>query len=204
MSRKPPTIASGGAARQLTEVVAAVAGGTVADHVLALHEARPTWQKLNQIETMNRAREELRRRGVDEQAAAETQPEHVVEILEAAANKTNPNIKEMFARLLATVMDRNRAGQYRSEFVTLIGKFEPLDAALIMAVADAPHQQPTQRANFARRFEVSEDQIELAFRNLIRLECARSTAHTETTAVMNAIENIALLPLGRELARTQR
>lgn len=79
-------------------------GGAVGDRIKVWREERPAWQKLNQRETLRAATEDLRRRGIDE-PSPDTKPEHLVEILEAAAERTAPEIRELFARLLTAAMD---------------------------------------------------------------------------------------------------
>jgi hypothetical protein len=145
-----------------------ILGGFIVDRIEVWRRGQPAWQKLNQRQTLLEAAEDSRGRGIRE-PSRDTKPEHIAEVFEAAAERSSPEIRTLFARLLRAAMDPNRARFYRSEFVEIVEKLEPLDAQLLSLCGDPSMWHDDWQNKVAQKLvRYERDEIELAGMNLER------------------------------------
>lgn len=189
------------AAAPLMGPIADIVGLAGGDWLAAVRKKRNEKREQNQRETLETAGRLLSERGI--KPAQDTGREKVADILEAAQDKSEAELKDLFGRLLAAAVDPTRSKQYRREFVQIVAQFEPLDAMVLMAGGNAENFAEGQRRAFSQRFNVTEDQIELAMRNLIKLGCARNPQE-KAVQPHSSVLNIVLQPVGRELIRILR
>jgi len=121
----------------------------------------------------------------------------VIQILEAAQEENRDELQDIWAKLIAAAIDPAKSTRYRREYVDIVKKFEPLDARVLMALDDSK-LSPSQRSFFATQYKVSEDQIELAMKNLVTLGCAIDPL-LRVNGFTQSIPNVSLSALGREL-----
>jgi Abortive infection alpha len=91
-------------------------------------------------------------------------------LLEAARDESREELQDLWASLLAAASDPARRGQYRTEFVDIVKKMEPIDAAVLEKLVDHAEMRPSRREVIASRLQVTEDEVLLAFRNLAALD----------------------------------
>jgi hypothetical protein len=168
-------------------------GGSVGDRIAAWRRRKPAWQELHQSEAVERAREILAKRDV-KVVSEDARPEHIDHLLNAAKDASDPNIKELFARLLASAVDPARKKNYRPEFADVVRQLEPLDALVLKEFARPGSNPSLWRNEIAAAVGRNPDDVILAAKNLLRLECI------EPQQPSQRIENAALLtPRGRTL-----
>jgi hypothetical protein len=126
----------------------------------------------NMVKMIERAKERLEARGVEEPEPANLTI--ALPILRAAADESREELRDIWARLLAAAMDPSRANRVRAAFIETAKGMEPLDAALLRQV----HQQRGQlrgkvdlkvRQNVMSQLHVVGDEIEVSLQNLIKL-----------------------------------
>lgn len=116
-----------------------------------------------------------------------------VPILESARDETREELVELWASLLAAACDAKRCTRYRREFVEIAKRLEPIDAAALRILDTHAGLEPTRRQFIAIRLQVAEDEVELAFRALERLELVRPFRDG-----LNMKDNPQLSALGRQ------
>lgn len=126
----------------------------------------------------------------------------VIQILKAAQDENRDELQDIWAKLIAAAIDPAKSPRYRREYVEIIKKFEPLDARVLMALESVVpmNPSPSQRSFLARRFSKGEDEIELALKTLVTLECAMDPL-LRANGFTQSIPNVHLTALGRELIR---
>jgi hypothetical protein len=151
------------------DVFADIIGGTVGDQLSNWRRNKPAWRERNERETLEAAKRIMTERGIGS-IAEEARPESVEEILSAAAETSAPELKQLYANLIAAAIDPKRASRYRREFVEIVRQLEPLDAVVLPMLNRDDGLAPSRREYIATILAVGSDQIELCFRNLLRLE----------------------------------
>jgi hypothetical protein len=144
----------------------------IAENVLGL--AGGDWlsekRARNRERLQNQTKEILKERGIDK--PEEPSPSIIVPLLTQAQDEGRDELLSLWAKLLAAAMDPARSKNYRREFVEIVSEMEPLDA-LVLPILTAPGEfRPSRKECVASRLSISADQVELSFRNLIRLEVA--------------------------------
>ncbi len=151
------------------EIVADVLGGLIGDHLSNWRKSKPAWQERNRRETAERAARVLEDRGVTK-AADNSNPAEVERIIEASKDISDPDLREIFARLVAAAMDPNRIQFYRREFLTIAGTLDPIDALVLQKLDISADLAPSRKEAVAKQISRHPAEVELAFRNLERLE----------------------------------
>jgi len=115
-------------------------------------------------------------------------------LLEAARQEDSPEIRELYAGLLAAAMDPARANAVRPEFIDAVKRFHPRDAVIMRTIYRNPGQlSPNSRDYFSGSLKSSSDATEVAFRNLERIGCVSMPSVPANSA------NWFLTAFGREL-----
>ena len=117
-------------------------------------------------------------------------------ILAAAADETNENLQDLWAKLLAAAMDPSRTRHFRQSFIETIRKMDPTDVIVLHAVASQlerwkgkPFGAAEQKEEFAK-LEMSTDERSVSVENLIAIRCFTSPGGT-----------VVLTSYGRELLK---
>lgn len=173
-----------------------VAGG---DALHAFRQRKIEQRLKNQNDTI-----QIAKKALAELAATpdpDTPPEKVEDLLEAAQDCNEPSLKEMYGRLLASLLNPARSNGYRRQFVEILKQLEPLDAAVLKHLNLTARISGGRLKSIARRLERSEPEIELAADNLIRLGCASMGRAPE---VASDEFYPTLTTIGKELLRLVR
>jgi len=152
------------------KVLSDVVGGAIGDRIEVWRKTRPAWERLNQIDVLERAAEILKERHVT--PSEDTPRDQIEGILEAGKERDTPAIKEIFARLLAAALDPARRRNYRNNFPQLALRLEPLDALLLHALVDTEIAPDNWVGLVLERLQVPQDEVELAAMNLVELRMA--------------------------------
>jgi len=119
-------------------------------------------------------------------------PSLAIPLVAAAENETRPELEELWARLLATGMNPQRAREIRVDFIETLKQFDPLDAALLITLSGRPTVGGSEESMGLFRRMISEDQDDLiiSIRKLERLGCF---------FIPQTINNVVTTPYGRKL-----
>lgn len=174
--------------RPAQEIVADVLGGLFGDHLSNWRKAKPAWQERNQREIAERAVKVMLDRGVT-RASDDANPVHVEEIIDASKNTTDPKLKDMYARLIASAMDPKRVNLYRREFVQIVNQLEPLDALVLQLLSKPDMSGAEWIRKIAKALMRAPDEVAVCGHNLERLGCAihPATQFIEQGAVLAAL-----------------
>jgi hypothetical protein len=148
----------------------------------------------NLAQMLAKARARLNAKGV-------TKPEPVVSLrlalplFRAAADESQAELQDLYARLLAAAADPSRSGAVRRSFIEIVQQMEPIDARVIEKLAEKAQWDPNARDAFAQMFNTTPDQIEVSLEHLAKLGCVE-TRGGKAGAVFTA--------MGRELMRALR
>lgn len=96
----------------------------------------------------------------------------VDELAEAAQDEPREELRKLWVKLLAAMFDPARAPSFRREFIEIAKQLEPLDAAVLPMIVTTGQLPPSRREYAASQTGSDIDAIDLAFRNLVRLELA--------------------------------
>ena len=96
-------------------------GGILADTV-------KYWRLKNQVNCLLKAKALLEKKGIKPE---QLMPDVFVPLLEAAGDASDPDLAEMFARLLATQLDPQTNELAHPSFAKILSEFSPLDAQII-------------------------------------------------------------------------
>jgi predicted transcriptional regulator len=92
------------------------------------------------------------------------------EILGQVQDENRDELLKIWAKLMAAIVDEKRAPLCRREFVEIAKQLEPLDSRVLPMLASGAHLAPSRVENISSRLRVDQDQVRLAFRNLLRLQ----------------------------------
>lgn len=124
-----------------------------------------------------RTEEILKQRQVEEPASVS--PNDLMPLLASAQNETGDELTELWAKLLAALMDPKRKAAYRREFVDIAKDLEPVDAIVLQKLSGVGRLSPSRQKYLSTTLNVSEDFVQNAFRNLTRLQMVEVLAgHT--------------------------
>jgi len=158
------------------------------------------WLRIRRAENLARmiseAKERLEERGV----GGKTEPATLtlaLPLMQAAADESREEIRDLWARLLAAAMDPGRSQKVRRLYIDIVGKMDPLDALVLKKLEDESSWQPTKRDAFAKMLDVGSTEVEVSFLNLIKLDVIADSGATKLT-------NPILTSVGRELLRVLR
>lgn len=155
------------AAAPFTGVVADLVGVLGGDRLKQFRESKRARQEKNELETVEAAAALVLQRKIEPDPNAS--PEHVEEILDAAKDCGAAEIRELFARLLASLVDPARSPLYRREFVQIVSQLEPLEAHILPELNGDAQLEPSRREYFAKKLNMSTDVIANAFSHLHKL-----------------------------------
>jgi Abortive infection alpha len=111
----------------------------------------------------------LRERNVKDRN--EPSPSLLIPLLAAALDEDRDELRELWAKLLAALLDPDRAGFFRSAFIDAAKKMDPLDARVL----ESAHRRASvidgnARNQIAGEFSVIRDQVDISVDNLVRLD----------------------------------
>ena len=113
------------------------------------------------IELEAETREHLKRWGGKEPFEDPT-PALVVPILTAAIDEDREELKDLWARLLASAMHPDRKGRVRGSFVEILKQLDPLDARCLRAIGEGGASPTDWHSVLVRRFATSADEIQVS------------------------------------------
>lgn len=152
----------------IAEVGRDVVGATIGDRIAAWRKSKPAWQERNRIETAERATAILQARGI-EKLSETARPEQIDDILESAKDASIDEIREIFARLMASAVDPARQRFYRREFAGVAGQLEPVDTLVLNRMGNSANGGPGWTKKVADAANLPQDEVEVAGLNLERL-----------------------------------
>jgi len=142
----------------------------------------------NRFRMAQRTDEILAARQVKETAAVS--PLLAIPLLSAAGDESNPELQDLWARLLANAMDPARAGDLRIEYIETIKRFHPRDALILLRIADAHGSiKPDTTRFFVGHLHLTAGAVEVSIETLVKLSCLKH----------HPAGNFLLTPFGREL-----
>jgi len=174
--------------------VIGIAGG---DWLQAIRDKRNAERPNNQAETLRVASKLIHERDV--KPDPDTNKEKIAEILEAAQDETDARLRELYAALLAAALDPKRASLYRREFVDIVKRLEPLDVIVLPLLNTTAQMPPNRMTALAVRLNRNADEIELSFRNLLRLELVWQNSAIAVTPLNPTPGQPVVTALGKQL-----
>jgi abortive infection alpha-like protein len=145
----------------------------------------------NLARILEKARERLRARRVEGPEPASLSL--ALPILVAGADESRDELQDLWARLLAATADPARVKSFRSAFIDVVKKMDPLDAAGLQAAHGAggfiSHET---RNGFAIQLHASRDEVDVSVDNLLKLGLV----------VLASPPNGGISAFGREFLRT--
>ena len=187
-----------GAARDLGGYLAKILGDLPQDLVGLLAGDRVKAARAERLERLwEESKKRLEDRGVCEPKSPSLK--FAIPILEAAADEQSTELQDLWARLLAATMDRNRRDAFRLSFIEIVKKMDPIDALVLQAVFDNGYANwtPSGRDFLRSKLEISQDEVLVSFGNLEKLDCV---GFSPTGPKINPI----ISPLGTLLISTVR
>jgi hypothetical protein len=131
------------------------------------------WLRVRRAENLARiiekSKERLRARGVEPTEPASLSI--VLPILVAAADESRDELQDIWAGLLAAAADPERAMFFRNQFIEVVKKMDPLDAALLQQLKKTQRDRVSdeQIKQLAGELKVSTDEIAVSLGNLTKL-----------------------------------
>src|SRR5262245_8475955 len=145
----------------------------------------------NLVRILEKARARLRARHVKAREPATLSL--ALPILVASADESRDELVDIWARLLAAAADPARAKSFRIQYIEVVKKMDPLDAAVLSYVKEAGGGVTGQiRREAAEKLYVSRDEVDVSIANLEKLELMDRGGPVSST----------LSPFGREFLRT--
>lgn len=162
--------------KSATEVMLRPAAKVVEDIIGVFGGDRLNEYRARQVERRQRRREEVTDKAkkilVERKVDGPVEPNEsaVDDLVHAAENEPRDELQALWAKLLAAMFDPVRATSFRREFIEIAKELEPLDAAILPLLNHDRRLAPTRQEFIANQLNVSRDEVELSFRNLLRLE----------------------------------
>ena len=115
-------------------------------------------------------------------------PKLALPALAAAANETDEELQDLWARLLVAAMNQERARRVRLRFVDALEQMDPVDAVLLKWIYESSggRVDAAARTGAMQALNLSSDEVETSFANF---------------AIIGFSENQVLTPFGREFIR---
>jgi hypothetical protein len=92
------------------------------------------------------------------------------EILGNAQDECRDELLKVWAKLMAGIVDASKSTKCRREFVKIAECLEPIDVKVLPLIDSQAILEPDRVAYVAEQLKIEHDQVNLAFRNLERLE----------------------------------
>jgi hypothetical protein len=151
-----------------------------------------------------RTHEILEARGVEPLPAEGMSPVLLRPIMEAAADEGRPELRELWAKLMAAAMDPRRVSAVRQSFLDAVKRMDPADAKVFdhFSTAELP-RRGLRCSNVAPDLGMTDDEVRSSFDNLRNLDLAEfgNEYQVLTNPSAPAPESILLTAKGRELLR---
>ncbi len=114
-------------------------------------------------------------------------------IFQAAADESNSELQELWARLLAAAMDPDRAKLVRQSFIDIVKKMDPIDARVLRHVHKNANDRMDNGAinNMAQQLAIGDDELLVTRSHLEELKLV----------AMSLPGSYTLSPIGREFLR---
>ena len=173
-----------------------LAGG---DYLEFVREQRKARRKQSQAKVLEGATALLMDRKV--QPDPEASLSAVEEILDAAQDAESDEIMNIWKRLLAAAVDPARRRHYRREYVDLLKKFEPLDAAVFLEFENANTGSDDAGATLSQKMARGIDEIVVSLANLSDLGLTRAMSFQPTPAQKYMRQGLVLTAHGAELKK---
>lgn len=150
--------------------------------------------KVKRAENLFRMFEKAKRRIEDKHIVEpEAPPALALPIMIAAADESRDELLDLWAALMAAVVDPERKGFFRLKFIEVAKRMDPLDAPVLQRLSEYTHPvDHVHRLEIATRLQVSLDQVLVSIANLEELGLVATGGGAYTNSV---------LPLGRELLK---
>jgi hypothetical protein len=183
-------------ARSITDVIRGVgsyakdiAGDLPHQIVGGLRDKVVAYREQEAFRLFGRTSSILQDRGVDK--PIEPAPKLLLPILEAATEEGSPEVRDLWAKLLAAAMDPTRKNQVRYSFIETLKQFDPLDVILLKARYERQGDlSPNPREFMVNHLQKSVDEIQVSMVNLERGRCV---------FLAGSNPEFDLTPYGREL-----
>lgn len=95
------------------------------------------WRFKNQIDTVLKAREFLKKKGIQPEAIkANLLPETIVPLIEAAGESSDDTLSDMFAGLLASAINPDTQDTVHPAYSKVLNQLSPADAAILIELYD--------------------------------------------------------------------
>jgi hypothetical protein len=116
-------------------------------------------------------------------------PSVAIPLLRAAYDENRPELQELWAALMASAMDPQRAGRVRLSFIETLKHFDPLDALVLKTRHDHPGDiRPNSIAGVANLIKERETEVHISFDQLQVLKCA-ACVHQPTNFIITNYGN---------------
>jgi hypothetical protein len=158
------------------------------------------WEQALKLE--HAAKERLRARGVP--TPEPMSPSLAAPLLDAATSETDPDLAELWERLLANALDPARKTRVRRKFIEIVKSMDPLDARVFhMLQGLSGTLQPTVAQVISSRLEVGEDDVVVSLSNLgdLQLIVGPREGTGSGGANMAFLAKAPLTTFGRQFAR---
>jgi hypothetical protein len=155
-----------------------VSGGIVKNSVGLIGDWVYHQRLRNFARLSERTLEILRKRGVKE-PFLNVSPSAFVPIVDAAVNENSNELKELWARLLASAIDPSRRDSIRKSFIETIKQFDPIDARVFEKFGERVRWEPDTSAALSEILKISRDEVFVSIENLTRLNCLTRATVTE-------------------------
>src|SRR4051812_29405243 len=148
-----------GAGREAGGYFADVLGDLPKDLVGLLAGDRvKVWREENLRKIWAKAKQRLEALGIE----PEPNPKLTIPMVEAAANETSDELRDLWARLLAAAMNPNKAHQVRLRFSQVLKQLDPVDPSVLTQLRNAAATGVWLNRNgqreIATKLSLSEDQ----------------------------------------------
>lgn len=172
--------------------------GTVPEDAIGLYVGDPL--RFKRIENLLKHQEKVEAL-LSKRKVAKTEdvsPRLAAPILENAANESQKELQDIWARLMAAATDPARASGVRLSFIEAVKQMDPLDALVLQAYNVTTTHVPNGRNYLANFLKRTEDEIEVSFDHLKKIGVLADGAGRDTSI------NPFATAMGRELKRVLR
>ena len=114
----------------------------------------------------------LTSQGIKDEDEVEVSPAAAIPLLAAAQDQSEYALQDLWARLLAALMNPTRKPGFRKEFIPIAEQFEPLDTAVLPRLANESRMAPTRAVFIATNLGVPVDQVMNSLQFLTRVGLA--------------------------------